>query len=32
MEDNFLGKDWLLDTAEGIKLYHNIAVPLRIES
>ena len=30
-KDNFLGKDWLLDTAEGIKLYHDIAVPLRKE-
>ena len=30
-KDNFLGKDWLLDTAEGVKLYHNIAVPLRRE-
>ncbi len=31
MEDNFLGKNWLLDTAEGIKLYHDVAVPLRRE-
>jgi len=30
-KDNFLGKNWLLDTAEGIKLYHDIAVPLRKE-
>ena len=30
-KDNFLGKDWLLDTTEGIKLYHDIAVPLRKE-
>jgi glucuronate isomerase len=31
MEDNFLGKNWLLDTAEGIKLYCDVAVPLRKE-
>jgi len=30
-KDNFLGKNWLLDTAEGIKLYHDVAVPLRRE-
>lgn len=30
-KDNFLGKDWLLDTVEGIKLYHDVAVPLRKE-
>ena len=30
-KDNFLGKDWLLDTTEGIKLYHDVAVPLRKE-
>jgi glucuronate isomerase len=30
-KDNFLGKDWLLDTTEGVKLYHDIAVPLRKE-
>ena len=30
-KDNFLGKNWLLDTAEGIQLYHNVAVPLRKE-
>ncbi|MEA3453479.1 MAG: glucuronate isomerase [Candidatus Caldatribacteriota bacterium] len=30
-KDNFLGANWLLDTAEGIKLYHDVAVPLRKE-
>jgi len=30
-KDNFLGKDWLLNTTEGVKLYHDIAVPLRKE-
>jgi len=30
-KDGFLGKNWLLDTTEGIKLYHDIAVPLRKE-
>ena len=30
-KDNFLGKDWLLDITEGVKLYHDIAVPLREE-
>ncbi len=30
-KDGFLSKDWLLDTTEGIKLYHDIAVPLRKE-
>lgn len=30
-KDNFLGKNWLLDTTEGIKLYHDVAVPLRRE-
>jgi len=28
-KDNFLGKNWLLDTSESIKLYHDIAVPFR---
>jgi len=30
-KDNFLGKNWLLDTAEGIKLYHDVAIPTRKE-
>jgi len=30
-KDGFLGKNWLLDTTESIKLYHDIAVPLRKE-
>jgi len=30
-KDGFLGKNWLLDTTEGIKLYHDIAVPARKE-
>ncbi|PKP60541.1 hypothetical protein CVT91_04900 [Candidatus Atribacteria bacterium HGW-Atribacteria-1] len=30
-KDNFLGKNWLLDTNEAIKLYKDIAVPLRKE-
>ncbi|MHC2995588.1 MAG: glucuronate isomerase [Candidatus Atribacteria bacterium] len=30
-KDNFLGKNWLLDTAEGIKLYQDIAIPTRKE-
>lgn len=30
-KDNFLGKNWLLDTTEGVKLYHDVAVPLRKE-
>ncbi len=30
-ENNFLGKNWLLDTAEGIRLYYDIAVPFRQE-
>ena len=30
-KDGFLDKDWLLDTMEGIKLYHDVAVPLRRE-
>jgi glucuronate isomerase len=30
-KDNFLGANWLLDTNEGIKLYHDVAVPLRKE-
>ncbi|HXL03102.1 MAG TPA: glucuronate isomerase [Candidatus Atribacteria bacterium] len=28
-KDKFLGPDWLLDTKEGVKLYHDVAVPLR---
>ena len=28
-EDKFLGPNWLLDTPEGVKLYHNVAVPFR---
>jgi glucuronate isomerase len=31
MEEKFLGKNWLLDTADGVKLYHDVAVPLRKE-
>jgi len=31
MEDKFLGPNWLLDTPEGIKLYHGVAVPFRKE-
>jgi len=31
MEEKFLGDNWLLDTTEGIKLYHDIAVPFRQE-
>jgi glucuronate isomerase len=30
-KDNFLGKNWLLDTPESIKLYHDVAIPLRKE-
>jgi len=30
-KDGFLGKDWLLDTTDGIKLYHDVAIPLRKE-
>ena len=30
-KDNFLGNNWLLDTAEGIKLYQDIAIPTRKE-
>jgi len=30
MEDSkFLGPDWLLDTSEGKRLYHEVAVPFR---
>jgi len=29
MEEKFLGANWLLDTSEGIKLYHEVAVSLR---
>jgi len=28
-EDKFLGPEWLLDTKEGIKLYNDVALPLR---
>jgi len=31
MEEIFLGKNWLLDTTEGAKLYCDVAVPLRKE-
>ena len=31
MEEKYLGINWLLDTAEGVKLYHDVAVPLRKE-
>ena len=31
MEEKYLGINWLLDTAEGAKLYHDVAVPLRKE-
>jgi len=31
MEEKYLGINWLLDTPEGIKLYHDLAVPLRKE-
>ena len=31
MEEKFLGDNWLLDRPEGIKLYHDIAVPFRRE-
>jgi len=31
MEEKFLGANWLLDTADGVKLYHDVAVPLRKE-
>ncbi len=30
-KDNFLGKNWLLDTNEGIKLYHDVAILSRKE-
>ncbi len=30
-DDKFLGPDWLLDTLEGKKLYHEVAVPFREE-
>jgi glucuronate isomerase len=29
MEEKFLGANWLLDTAEGVKLYHDVAASLR---
>jgi len=28
-EDKFLGPNWLLDTPEGVRLYHNVAFPFR---
>jgi len=31
MGEKFLGNNWLLDTAEGIKLYQDIAIPTRKE-
>jgi len=31
MQEKFLGPNWLLDTLEGIKLYHDVAVPFRKE-
>jgi len=31
MEEKYLGINWLLDTAEGAKLYYDVAVPLRKE-
>ena len=30
-KDGFLSKNWLLDTAEGMKLYHYVATPFRQE-
>jgi len=30
-KDNFLGKNWLLDTSESTKLYHDVAIPFRQE-
>ena len=30
-EEKFLGTNWLLDTGESIRLYHEVAVPLREE-
>lgn len=30
-KNNFLGKNWLLDDPEGIKLYHDVAIPFRQE-
>jgi glucuronate isomerase len=30
-EEQFLGANWLLDTREAIRLYHEVAVPLRDE-
>jgi glucuronate isomerase len=30
-KDNFLGKNWLLDTSESIKIYHDVAIPFRQE-
>jgi len=31
MQEKFLGPEWLLDSAEGIRLYHDVAVPFRQE-
>jgi len=31
MREKFLGQNWLLDTVEGVKLYHDVAVTLRKE-
>lgn len=31
MKEKFLGDNWLLDTAEGVKLYYDVTVPLRKE-
>ena len=28
-EEKFLGTNWLLDTPEGVRLYHDVAVPFR---
>lgn len=28
-DDKFLGTNWLLDTPEGVRLYHDVAVPFR---
>ena len=30
-EEKFLGSNWLLDTPEGVRLYHDLAVPFRKE-
>lgn len=31
MQEIFLGDTWLLEISEGIKLYHDIAIPFRPE-